>query len=511
MKKIRIKLFLELLILVYLSALILGYLICDKGPLFDLKTLLLSFSLGLVFLFSIKFVQLELFAHVAMLTILFMVYVFPRIITYLFSPDIVILPFVLVGGVDTINKGLLFVVMGTVLLLVGTFFAASIFPVKIQSKTVDFPSPVKFSLGVLVFIFIITATIELFNFVWLDISPYGKLRAETANVLVQFLKATFAVDSFFFIITSIFIFEKKYKNKYWWLFVLAVFLFYFVFTAITGSRGAGIRIFFGLLAIFLVWPGNFNLRLMATFAVIVAIFGGSILTYSLATVKRLEIVYEYSQHNPVDAKLSEGMNFEQEKIKLEQLRTASGLIPSVLNRLAILDYAILIAAQPGDPANIEKYINLTYAFKSIVNTVPGTPFPEAILNTSRVVNIVYRGYSEDFVVSHGYFSEYWTIWGLAVLLFGWWAGFIALFIGGLMLQMVYSKGALYCGMFGNYYKAFFLFYVLPLAYFSMGIDHTITTLIVLFLHAVTIFLSCFCLDAIFVRCRKSLGFSGFSL
>jgi len=85
--------------------------------------------------------------------------------------------------------------------------------------------------------------------------------------------------------------------------------------------------------------------------------------------------------------------------------------------MGVLDYAIQITTEPGDSIALAKYMNFSYMAKSIVNSaLPGMPYLEAPLSTSRVINIIYRNYDERHVLNSGYFSEYWTIWGIACFL-----------------------------------------------------------------------------------------------
>jgi len=137
--------FLNRLLYVYLIALTLGFILLGRNPLFDGNTELLGLSLGLVFLMSLNYCKESQFAHVAMITVLFLLYMFPRILTYLLAPRIVAFPFGRNVGTDTINLGLSYVLIGTVLLFAGSFASSSIFQPqraatpKASERPLDYP------------------------------------------------------------------------------------------------------------------------------------------------------------------------------------------------------------------------------------------------------------------------------------------------------------------------------------------------------------------------------------
>jgi hypothetical protein len=161
---------------------------------------------------------------------------------------------------------------------------------------------------------------------------------------------------------------------------------------------------------------------------------------------------------------------------------------NILNRLSLVDYAILLPAIPRDKVLLEKYTDVKYIIKSSINSItPGTPFHEAPLSTSRAINIIYRGVPEDFVLTHGYFTEFWTSFALFFLMFGL-LGIPLHFLIGLALLSGYSYIS---KMKHNYVSFMLIYYVLlvpSLFLFTMGIDHSILTFVALSIQLFTLFI-----------------------
>jgi len=484
----------------YLSALILGFAFIGDGVLFDEGTLIISLALGLIFILSLKIAKSDLFAHIATVSILFLLFIFPRTLTYLYAPEIVVLPFSQNIGVSLINNGLLYLAVGTTFFIAGMFIADITYRINGQEIESRILGPLKYPLASLSIIFIFIVAVELYGTVWLGVSPYGKLRADNWNTLLQFTKGLFALEPLFFVIICIVIFEKTYKKNTWLAFVIVVFLTYVIYTAFTGSRAVGIRTLLMCSAIFLAGMGNFNPRIILTLAIVVSMTLTSLVSWPIATSMRAAIVAEHS------ANIGEThSNSAEEFIEISAQRNYK-FIDKVFNRMGVLDYAIQITTEPGDSIALAKYMNFSYMAKSIVNSaLPGMPYLEAPLSTSRVINIIYRNYDERHVLNSGYFSEYWTIWGIALIYFGWWGGLIALFASGFVLHAFYSRGAIFLGQYSLYYKSSFLFLVTPAAILSMGIDHSIVTIMTLSLQIISILILLRLFDVVI---RKIIKFGG---
>lgn len=468
----------------YLILLVGGYIWIGDTYLFDARTAVLSFLLGMLFVVAIALSKDSIFPHVAMATALFLVYVFPRILTYIFAPEIVAFPFGAGMTILRMNASMTYVLAGTAMLLVGMFVSNALMPEEKNEKQKGFALSIPLRHMLAVFIFI--AAFELFVTQYLGVSAYGKLQADKYNTVLQLMKALFSLDTFVFVALCVFFLEKKYKALNWQIFIVILLLFYGVFVAWGGSRGFAIRVAWIIFGAFLVAHvvTRINAKHLLIMFLMIMIAGG--VSYKFATIKRINLVeqHRFDVDPPTTDKLAK--HFAQEKKTFNELGIST-VLAQVLNRLAILDFVLVLPEQPANIAAMEKYMTLPYAGYSILNVLPGTPFPEAKLSTSRVPSIIYRGFSEEYVLTHGYFSEYWTMWILALLMAGWWYGLIVIFGIGLTLQTLFTKADSVSVLYGAYFKCFLLVFALPLVYFSMGIDHTFLSLLSGALQTISVF------------------------
>ena len=113
-------------------------------------------------------------------------------------------------------------------------------------------------------------------------------------------------------------------------------------------------------------------------------------------------------------------------------------------------------------------------------------FWDAALSTSRTMPIIYGGLTEEYVKNHGYFSQAWTAWGLAYALFGWTGGIGALLLTGVALHGGYLFLIQHSARYLPYVTIWYLFVAPMLLYLSMGLDHSVTTFLVLLLQTVAV-------------------------
>jgi hypothetical protein len=167
-------------------------------------------------------------------------------------------------------------------------------------------------------------------------------------------------------------------------------------------------------------------------------------------------------------------------VGLGLFRDLESFFYTVANRFGVVDYEILVLTQEPDFQAKKRFINLPYITKSIVNAlVPGEPYQDATLSTSRLVTVLYRGFTEEYVKTHGYFSEYYTPWGIFFLLFGWWGGLAGLFVSGFLIHGLYIFIVRYSGKFSLHLGSLYLLTVPLLFYGNSGIDHWISNSIIL--------------------------------
>ncbi len=385
----------------------------------------------------------------------------PRIAGYLLVPDQVDFPFPNATlNAETIANALGYICLGTVLFFFGLLLANAISLRGNCEPTHAELGAVRIRSDLILLIFVAAALFELVVVRYLEISPYGKTRLEDGNLLFQIFRISIALDEVYFSIMLAFLFsnEKRDSQKVIWL---AAYTVAFVGIMVSfGSRSVVMKVIMMIFAGVLVkYRERFVLSVKRGVAVALAILLAFAI-YPFATEKRIETAAHYTQERPSAAPLND-------RIKIGQLMRES------LNRLGQIDYAVLVLTQEANTAMLAKYMNVEYLAKSIANNAPGTPFPEAELSTSRVLNIVYRGFTEEYVKTHGYEAQIWTMWGLSYSLLGWWGGLLGMFGGGLILGLAYSFICQWGCTYRPWMKAWFLYTVPPLVIFTHGIDHSV--------------------------------------
>lgn len=476
----------------YLLALVTGILILGPTMLFDGRTALLSLALGTLLLGSLAIARGTLFAQVAMLAFFFSIFVFPRIIEYLFLPELVRFPFGEGTDSTAINRGLAYVLLGTGGIVAGFFSAERVVRRSRVFLKESGEGPIdEFPVGAILPVFVLVLAIDFYIRVWLGIGIFGKLQAETGNTLVQLVLGLFGIDMVFFGAFMALAVGKNANRIRWMVVLVAIYIF---FLSLGGSRGGGLRVLSMSLAILVASRGNFRSRWYHYLVVLVSIGLMSLALFPVATQIRTDLQLRNLRvaQEGNGAKvgwLFEGVRWgEQQGDGVTLYRKPVMLLAAVANRLAVVDYSVLMLTEDGNPETRAKFMNLMYAVKSIANFfVPGSAYPEAELSTSRAVAVIYRNISGVGHLS-GYFSEYWTAWGLSYVLFGWWGGLVALFVAGFAFHALYLLALRLLGRFRYYFTSWFLFVVPTLFYISMGVDHSVTTGAVLLLQGVVVML-----------------------
>jgi hypothetical protein len=153
---------------------------------------------------------------------------------------------------------------------------------------------------------------------------------------------------------------------------------------------------------------------------------------------------------------------------------------AVMQRMAVIDNAIMIISADADPSAKLKYMNLAYTAKNIVNSLlPGVVFADAEISTSRVIPILYHVFTEDYLKGAGYSSDFYTPWGLFFLIFGWWGGLFMLSIASLGVYFTYFIIMRFGGKFRYHMGALCLLSVSNLFFANMGMDHWIANSVIM--------------------------------
>ena len=473
----------------------------EHSPLSNNSTIVLDLVLTFI-LFSFNNTKKTCRSNMSFaVTFLYCMFVFPRLICYIYIPNFITLPFSEAKNVNIINKGLLLFTLSTLMLYSG-FYVAKFFkknePLNIKFFSFQ-PLSIFFS-GLMIL------TIDLYlNFSLSNFYLFSNTDTKSQlNPLVQLIKAFISFDTFFYTLLAItFIRKSAAKNRNIFSshlrLTLLFFLLYECYCVIFGSRGGFVRVFMQLLSIFIFLKDNFIYKKITTILIVVALFTLSIATFPLGTAIRDKIVSASSINlsNYVLYSNSDNLNV----FSRHQNYKNTSLI---LDRIGIIDYAILIPFAPYDSVKMEHFINFTYIAKSLANTfLPGNIFHEAPLVTSRAINPIFRGYPIEYPESHGYFSEYWTSFALLFLLFG----FLAIplhFVLGFLMEYIYLLVANSAISYKQYYSVLYLFLIPFLVVFTMGFEHTLLTVAVVTFQFSFAILSINFLTTQFTNIRKYL-------
>ncbi len=462
--KLSLKKAIVFLLSLYGIVFVLSFLIVGPNALFDYQTLLLSLSILFFLIFIIKFSREHIFAQNVILAGFFSVYVIPRLIVYLLFPEIVVFPFESEINLYQVNNALLYVLVGSMCVVIGFILAKNIFRLSI-SPTNSHPEPVAYNPLVILTVFLLSVISVWFVQEVMGVSHLA--RTGEHNVLAQLLSVIFNIDMIFFMGCATFLFKSLNEKKAIFLTILIITV-YFAYFTVNGSRGMALRIVTMIFAMILCKIGNFKVL----FKHVIFIFCFLLLSYCLfafATQKRMDKVKKYS------AGSSAGVSFYTDNDEKPK-----ELFSKIMGRIGLIDNAIMMLSISADPSAKSKYMNLSYAGKNILNLIlPGVVFKEAEISTSRVIPVLYRNFSDEYLKGGGYYSDFYTAWGIFFLVFGWWAGWFMLLVAGICVHFTYLLIMRFGGKFRYHMGALCLLLLSNSLYLSMGIDHWIANAVMI--------------------------------
>jgi hypothetical protein len=453
-------------------------------PYFDNLTLSLLLSLAFALVISLRIAANNIFPIIAGTLIYFLVYIFPRSLEYLYMPGMVVFPLISSADAPLINRGLLYFVGGTAFFLAGIHLAGSLFkdrPTPVLMPSEARPAALRDILPLSI-VFVLSLLIMIVGQKLSGISVIGPAGESKYHILVQVSLLLFSIDTALICVVAAGVAAWKSLKTREFLCVGSILAAYLAATMYFGSRVGLLRILLAaIMAFFVVYRNkSFGLsKKMALtalgaglFVVCIAVFG-----FQIGSAYRNRLGLESLERRlvaePQNAAVL-GSRIQQMKEDKLRLNNAVVLCSSILNRLNTVDFAILTSSlnRSGLPPSI--YGDISYAAKSIANSIPGTPYPEADINTSQVHDIVYSGRDAGEVKAGGYFSRPWTIWGLGTLFTSTWLGYSALMlVAGFILQFFYWVIGNLSGHYALYTQTAYLSVVLQLVYFSMGVDHSV--------------------------------------
>ncbi|MEN6374935.1 MAG: hypothetical protein ABFD75_09165 [Smithella sp.] len=542
-KEYNFRQYLVIFLCIYLFALVAGFLLQGAGTLFDVRSLLISVALVILILGMICHPLDKIFCFWAMIAIIFLIFIFPRIMMYMLTPAIVTFPFGKDINRTTVFIGLTYVLLGMASLAIGQLLYEKFMSKMFVSGTMASNSASFCQLPLLAIVFLIFLIIQIYISCGLGISPYllnARMSTFWANTFVQLICVIIDADMLLLICFITILGRSDLSKTSRWSFAIGIATCYLFASAYLGSRGGSMRLLIILLAVLLACYGNFRVSIYRILCVMSLLMVIGWVSFPFATMQRMKSVamYNTAAQELVDDKAKEDIEAKakfkelfiikaKKRVEESLLAETAENITTILNnnlimalinskhildRIGVLDYAILVVTQSANTECKKRIMTIDYTFKSLINSVPGTPFPEAELNTSRLVSALFRPETpESYLKVSGYHSEPYTAWGLSFLFFGWWGGLLALGIVGAVLVALQDISRI--GQWNIYRKALFFWIMPSIVILSMGVDHSIFLVFVEYLRLTVALIILFALtalvssrtDALMLKWRKSSG------
>jgi len=518
----------------YISCMWLGYCVYGDSPLANLTTVLLSSALGLIMVIALWLGRdRSSFELLCVLSYSMCLFFFPRLLQYLLfrQEDLktLYLLFPIHWTADDINKGLAYVVLGTLVLVIGLFLGGELF-YKCSKHTVNdqIESGVSIKLPSLLSIIlagVIIYFVDGYYTIYLGLSASSNCNFE--SIPYKWLTHIFSGDIYIFAVMALLGFHFKDLHFKYKLYLYLSLLVYIAYTLMLGSRGGILRlvIIAFVVAVAIYRDPEIKVRTMIQAAIVVLIL--SICSYLIGT--EIRELKRYSCGDGIGETIREAAvsgiksNIEDgyatnhvftDKYKSDPRNLERPVFPihvkKILDRLGEIDYAIGIVAIKPNEAFKNEYINFRYILKNITNNVlPGTPYPEAQLMTNNMFPVLYRNLTMEHV-KENFLSEPFTIWGLSFIFFGYVGGLLFILISSISIQMLYlyiSHKSEYFIKGGSYiFKAYFLWIVAGGAYFfTFGFDHAALIFVYGFLEFVTTFSIIYSIDKLQPFFRTGTG------
>lgn len=453
-----------------------GYLLKGEGPLFDVYSFVLCSGLAGMLMLALLTGASSLFIQFAYLTVSLGISALPRLAEYVWFPDLCTLPFSksayhkeIILGAPEINMSLLFILLGTGLIMGGYTIGNNLFDRSVLARHTRSFRKTELSSRSLVFLFFVSAVIGSLLTYGLNFTVFSSEKSAWRS-LIMLANVLLSIDVAAFFAWGFLIYKdqrSKMERFYLWL----VPILYGLFMTAGASKGAIFRIVFFALCLLLCKSANFRLRLFHFAWAIPLLAAVSVPLYYVGALYRLQQIKgtEISVEDTIKTVSYGGVDD----------LTIPQLIAPILDRLGDIDYPVSVIALPEDTEN-SKYMTLSYNIKSFLNMmVPGTIFPEAKLSTARTMPIIFRSIDEAHQMDNEFYNnETWTAWGIAHANFGWGGGLLFLLICSIAIHFLFRMLETFSLPPSTSFvlRAWYLF-VIPRAsfYYNMGLDYSFFT------------------------------------
>jgi hypothetical protein len=481
---------------------VLGFLVLGASQYINGTSLVLMVVLDMAFCVALKIRKANNAAHIQILAWFVIMYFCVRLMALLFFPPET-LEFLVPGGLNSeeISSGLLFVVSGTIALLLGIFAGGLIGS---RSELQDDFQIKQFSLWAITGYWVITYLAAYYVRIYLGVTIFGP--PENWGNRMGWVGIIFDTDVALILTICWAWIQWRHQGltKYQMLHVGLLVLIWLAFSVIVGSRGGPLRILNCLFLVSLVINPNFRLSIAKFVILIAAFFIVNFYVFTMGTIFRgyhlgaddfsgatilynAKLLESTKLHRPV-AKLqqlprssSEGPlqelqgDLRRNFYKSESLLDIAMKMQRTVTRLALIDYPLVILSKNHDESIINYYIKSIHPIKNFINNmVPGEVFEESMVNTSRVFTMAYR-FTSLQEVNEGFMSEPWTVWGMAWI-FAEYYGIVLMFILAFGMQASLNYICRVSRRYYIYVNVVYFIVVINIGYIMFGIDHWLTAM-----------------------------------
>ncbi|NDH68723.1 MAG: hypothetical protein EBY22_12630, partial [Gammaproteobacteria bacterium] len=406
---------------------VVGFLVLGASEYINGTSLVLMVVLDMAFCVALKIRKTNNASHILILSWFVIMYFCVRLTAFLFfHPET--LEFLVPSGLNSeeISSGLLYIVGGTIALLVGIFTGGL---VGSQGESQDDSHINQFSLWSITGYWVITYLAAYYVRIYLGVTIFGP--PENWGNRMGWVGIIFDTDIALLLTICWATIQLRHQGmtKYQMVHVGLLVLIWLAFSVFIGSRGGPLRILNCLFLVNLAINPKFRLSI-AKFVILTTIFfvvnfyvfifgtifrgfhlGADNITGAISGYqKKLQEVQSISYGEVRPQVISDlRINFYES----ESLRDISIKLQRTVTRLALIDYPLVILSKSPDESVIDYYIKSMHPIKNFINNmVPGEIFEESMVNTSRVFTMAYRLTSLE-AINQGFMSEPWTIWGMA--------------------------------------------------------------------------------------------------
>lgn len=499
-KEFHFRQYLYLFLGALLLPIILGFSIWGPSILFNHTTFFHVCIMSSMLFLSLHFSNEGTFPVVAILTLELVLYYFIRLVCYLWIPDDLYIPYGVAVNVGDVNECLEYINLAIFFLMSGLFLFSWIYTRRIRPRFSQGAFRIKgfflknhISNKALLLVYLIALALEFYLTNFLKIVPANARHFGTYHTLLMGLRTSVNIDSCFFFVFSI-LFYNYYRYKTGRNYLLFVLLTYWFSTIMAGAKSGILRVDTVLLCFFITCFPRDKIKFKSMVLICLGtVILGPLSFYLCQSVRMTQINSQSLTENI--SKLQEEFFDKGKRLKeksalmmarynrVEGIKATAGpmgvILPEavpingqlnaeltkalpagwaglhgssfwqafvapnlryvllILDRLGIMDYAILAVVKLKNVARVQHYFSMSYLFKSIANMVlPGTPYKEAELRTSRTM-LIFFGQGDEESALLRFNSEPWTAWGAAILHFGLLGGLAFLFLamGGLFMAL----------------------------------------------------------------------------